>query len=347
MKRMLKKIGKIFIKLQQKQEKDIRQTVLLVDGIFMLPNNLVLIIRGVQKRFTNARIAVLTFKEKKQFIAENFPDIEIIIPTEKKKARKYPLAAQLFLLLIRRRFSFVILSSLDISILMASLVFSRCPVFLHNRWLEWYKIRYKTILDVLLRARSADNKNNIKRIWGIKDRIKSLGRFFVILCNVTDTDVTNPVLVVDNGYTDIGHVSTAVRKSMANILNPDITVLTFSLRKHYFIDMFPQAKVICADDIVYKYALAMHMLRLRKYRFTHVVLTTLDISPIIITLLFMGNKVLLYNKWHEWWALKFRGPFDYIRVIVYFLITVLIFIYLFITSSFILIKTWLRSGRCK
>ena len=346
MKRILKKIGRVFISLEQKQEKDIRQTILLVDGIFMLPNNFVLIIKGVQKRFKNAQLIVFTFKEKKQFIAENFPGIEIIVPGEKKKVNRYPLAAQLFWLVIRKRFNFVVVSSLDISILMVSLIFAGCPVLLHNRWLEWYRIRYRTILDVLLMVRSADNRNPIKRNRGIKDTIKSLGRLYVILCNITDTDIINPVLVVDNGYTDIGHVSTAVRRVTENILNPDITVLTFSLRKHYFVDMFPQAKVICADDISHNYALAIHLWRLRKSKFTYVILTTLDISPILAGLLLLRDRVLLYNRWHEWWALRFRSPFSYIKVILHFLVMVPVFIYLLITGSFILIKTSLRSQRC-
>ena len=130
------------------------------------------------------------------------------------------------------------MSSLDISLLFVALVFLRKPVFLHNRWLEWYRIRFRTLGDVLRGIKSADiNHRKLNR--GLKNALKSFGRFFVILVNVKEEDIKHPVLVEDNGYTDIGHVSTAVRKAGESFINPDITVLTFKAREHYFANMFP------------------------------------------------------------------------------------------------------------
>ena len=77
MKRFFKKTGRFFFDLKQKNEKEIRQSILLVDGNFILLNNLALIIKDVREKFKNANLTVLTFKDKEGFIRDNFPDVEI------------------------------------------------------------------------------------------------------------------------------------------------------------------------------------------------------------------------------------------------------------------------------
>ena len=49
MKELLKQIGKSLVIMRQEREGDIRQSVLLVDGSFILPNNFVLIIKGLRE----------------------------------------------------------------------------------------------------------------------------------------------------------------------------------------------------------------------------------------------------------------------------------------------------------
>lgn len=340
MKKFLKKIGKFFLVLRQVDEKDIRQTILLVDGSFILPNNFALIIKGVRERFKNADLTVLTFKDKEGFIKDNFPDIEIIVP--EGKIKKHQLAIGMFLLL-RRKFDFVVLSSLDISLVITSLIFAGCPVFLHNRWLEWYKIRKRTLSDVLRGTKSAD-RNLKKRARGIKGALKKLGRAFLILSDINWEDIRCRILVVDNGYTDIGHVLTAVRRTLENFINPDITILTFMSRRHYFVDMFSYMKIAVAEDSDKRHRLAMQMYRMRKDKFHYVVLTTLDVSPIAAALLSMKGHVLLYNRWHQWWSLGFRHVLEYFKEILIFLAKLPAFIYLLVTVTFILLRTGLRLG---
>ena len=175
MKKFLKKINKVFFELQQKNEEDIHQSILLIDGSFILPNNFVLIIKDIKEKFKNANLVVLAFKDKEELIKDNFPDIEIIVSENRIKPKGYQLFIRL-LLLLRRNFKFIVLSSLDISHALISLMFSRCPILLHNRYLEWYILRQRTLSDILRGTKSADrNRRRISK--GIKDIIKSFEGF--------------------------------------------------------------------------------------------------------------------------------------------------------------------------
>lgn len=340
MKKILKNIGSIFIVLSQKQEKDMRQTVLLVDGSFILPNNFALIIKNVKERFKNASITVLTFKDKENFIKDNFRDVEVITPGG-SITKRHQLAVKLFLLL-RRKYAFIVVSSLDISLILVTMFFSRQPVFLYNRWFEWYRIRCRTVLDTLLGVKSEDkNRRRINR--GFMDKLKSLGRFFIVLSQFDEDDIKQPLLIVDDGHGEIGYISTAVRKAKANFINPDISVITFPNRKHYFMEMVPQGNIVTVKYPDRRFSLAMQMYRMRKSVFSRIILTSLDIMPILVSFSFMHSEVFLYNKWHEWWNLAFRSPYGYIKGIFSLVYNFFIFIYLLIVSGYILLKIGMRS----
>lgn len=341
MKELLKNLGKFFVTLRQKYEKDLRQSILLIDGDFTLPNNnFGLIIQNVKKRFINAKLVVLASKDRKELIRNDFSDVEIIIPNSKNSLKGFQPAAQLFLLLLRRKFDFIVLPSPDIYLVLISLFFARCPVFLHNRWKEWYRLRQRTALDVLQGTRSADN-NRRRKNKGIKDTLKYLGRIFVILSHVEE-DMVCHILIEDNGYTEIGHIRTAVKRAREIFVNPDITILTFEERKRYFSDMLSDMKLFTAEEGNNRHRLARQMWRMRKIGFDRVVLTTLDISPVITSMLFIRTKVLLYNKWHQWWSLEIKNAQEYLKTILNFLIMVPVFIYLLILAIFILSRTRLR-----
>jgi hypothetical protein len=332
--------------LDQRQERDIRQGVLLVDGSSILHNNFALIIKGVKEKFKNANLSVLTFKDKEGFLRENFPDIEIIVPKDKGIINKYRLAIELFSLL-KREYSFIILSSLDISLVFVSIFFSRQPVFLYNRWFEWYRVRCRTFLDIILRVKSADkNRGKINR--GMRNVIKSIGRSFIILSNLYEEDISTHVLVADDGRGELGYITTAVRKAKANFINPDISVITFLGREHYFTGIIPAERVFAAKYPERKFSLAMQIYRMRKAGFSRIVLTNLDTSPILAAFLFIKADILLYNKWHEWWRLSFRTIYGYIKAMLDFLCATVIFMYLLVICGFILLRTafgLLLSGR--
>jgi hypothetical protein len=337
MKEILKKMGRIFMVLDQKEERDIRQGVLLVDGSSILHNNFALIIKGVKEKFKNANLSVLTFKDKEGFLKENFPDVEVIIPEDRGIISKYRLAIKLFSLL-RRKYSFIILSSLDISLVFVSIFFSRQPVFLHNRWFEWYRVRCRTFLDMILRAKSADN-NRRKINCGMQDTIKSIGRSFIILSNLYEEDISTRVLVADDGRGELGYITTAVKKAKADFINPNVSVITFPGREHYFTGIIPSERVFAAKDSENRFSLAMQIYRMRNNGFSRIVLINLDISPILAAFLFINADVLLYNRWHEWWRLSFRTIYGYIKAILGLLRAIVIFVYLLISCGFVLLRT--------
>jgi len=338
--RLLRRTGRIFVIFNQKEADDLRQSILLVDESSITANNFLLIINSAREKFKNANFTILTFPDRQEFIRDNFPDVKIIFPHHKLKFKRYQFVLKL-VFLVRGAFKIIILPSLDIYTVFVSLIFGRCPVFLNNRWLQWYRIKYRTVLDILLGVSSSDrSRRRINR--GIKDVLKKLGRIFVILTDINGRDTQFPVLIVDNGYTDIGHVSTAVRKVAKNFTNPFITVLTFAPRKHDFVSMFPHIDIVTVRNTHSRYGLAIEMYRMRKRGFNRIVLTTLDITPAVASLLFMGAEVFIYNRWHEWWRLSLRSLFGYLKAVWLILLMIPIALYLFLTACIILLRTAFR-----
>lgn len=340
MRRLLNKIGKIFIELNQKCEDDIRQSVLIVEGSLLLPNNFALIIKGAKKKFVNAKIVVLTFKDKAGFIKDNFPDVVTVVPEDSLKPKKYQLAIKLFYLL-RNRFDFIVLSSLDISLILVISLFARCPIYLHNRWMEWYRVRKTTLADLFRKPNKADkNRRRVDRT--LKDVLKSLGRFFVIICDFKEEDIGCRILIEDNGYTEVGHVLTAVRRAQELFINPDITILTFARRKQDFTYNFSDKKLVIIGENSHRYSLAMHMLKMHGQKIDYVILTALDTSTIIISCLFFKAKILLYNRWHQWWSLRFRNLFGYLKWVLVITAMIPVYLYLLVMSGIILARTAFR-----
>jgi hypothetical protein len=345
MKKILKSIGRIFMILTKTNEHDMRQSVLLIDGGFILPNNFALIIKGVKEKFQNAKLTILTFSEKKDFLTENFPDAEIIIPGDKGIIKKYRLAMKLFSLQLER-YSFIVLSSLDVSLVLIVMLFGRQPVFLYNRWFEWYRVRHRTFLDVFLGTRSADG-NRRKENRSMQEAIRSLGRSFMVLSSLREEDMATSALVIDDGRGDLGYITTAVKKSKIMFINPDISVMTFPGREHYFTGIVPEKKVIAVKNPYKKLNLVFGIYRAAKTKFNYVVLTNLDMVPIFASFLFMNSRVVLYNKWHEWWILSLRTMYGYVEAMLGLLRAMVIFAYLLIACGFVLLKTYfgLLSGR--
>lgn len=342
MKKLLKKIGKSLMVLKQRDERDIRQSLLLIDTSFILPNNFALILKGIKEKFKNAKISVLTFEDKKEFLRERFPDIEIVIADSKAKFKRVQPAIQLIKIL-GRHFDFIVLSSLDIIPIGFYLLFSKSTILLHNKWLEWYQLRLRTFADILKGRRSAD-RNLRKRNEGIKDFLKSLGRKFVILQNVPEENIKSHVLIVDNGYTAIDHILTAVRRTTEILVNPDIIILTFAQRQNYFREEFSGVRIVLMGQSLKDRlsALARQMYDMRRYRLSYIILTSLDILPSAFALEIPAVKVMLYNRWNQWWVLKFKNLKDYAKDLIKLIWTVPVGIYLVIVSGFILLRTFVR-----
>jgi hypothetical protein len=150
------------------------------------------------------------------------------------------------------------------------------------------------------------------------------------------------ILIEDNGYTEIGHISAVVERAEKIFVNPDITILTFQERKHYFMKAFAQTKVEAVEqNKIYNFAKQMY--RMRKIRFDCIILTALDILPVTVALGCTCAKVLLYNQWHQWWSLELRNVKGYLKGILKAILNIPTAIYLLIVSGFILLRTFVRA----
>jgi len=337
-----RKIGRSFIELNQADESEMRQRVLLVDGSFILPNNFTLIIRGVRERFPSARITVLTFFEKRDFLKERFPDIEIVIPGKWIRGSNRQLLFGLISQL-RRKFNFVVLSSLDISLLPAAVMLNNRPLLLHNRWHEWYRISQRTLWQVLSRAKDAD-RNRRRSDRGIKDIIKSFGRMFVILSDINEDELKPRVLLVDNGYTDKGHIADAVGSAKKIFTKAEITLVTFDSRMDCLGEAAVGLNIVSAGDGRARYGLAGKMRRLSKQKPDYLILTALDRSLVFAAFLFFKAKVVLYNRWRQWWSLRIKGPLAYLKKICVMIFSIPLLLYLFVVSTFIILRMHLRAA---
>jgi len=55
-------------------------------------------------------------------------------------------------------------------------------------------------------------------------------------------------------------------------------------------------------------------------------------------MLFMKGRVLLFNRWQQWWSLKPKSMRGYLMVIPQFIFNIIIFAYLLISVSWIFLK---------
>jgi len=335
----LKKIGKTFFRIKQKDPGQIRQAVLLVEGGFILPNNFVLIVRNVKEKFQNARITVLTFEERVTLLREYFPEIEFITPRSKNK--RFGLYMELWKT-ISRKFDFIVLSALDIVPLILSLGCAKARVLLHNRWFEWYQVRQRTAGDVLRGVRSTDSQRRNKN-YSLKDILKSIGRLFVLVRHLNDdTEIATDILMLDNGYTPVDHLLAAIRSCEETFIKPKITLITFQARQQCIIDHFPKVRLYTAGEKANSAALVGQLFGLRNQRFNTILLTTLDMMPIVFAKGFTTANVLLYNQWHQWWGIELKDMKEYLVDVFRFLILIPVMAYLLVASGIILLRTFIR-----
>lgn len=150
----------------------------------------------------------------------------------------------------------------------------------------------------------------------MKRILRNIGRIFVILTHEDDKLLKRSVLIVDNGYSPYEHLRSTVIQTQLMIAGSDISILTLEHRKESLGKDFPNLKIICPNKQIKfkKYQLAIQMFKLRKKCYNFVVLMSLDKTPLMVSLLFMGSHALLYNRWNEWYLLRFRNIWEYIAL---------------------------------
>ena len=142
----------------------------------------------------------------------------------------------------------------------------------------------------------------------IRKIIKRIGKSFFNLRQENERVIGQSVLIVDNGYSWLGHVDSAIKRIQNYFPKAEISVLTFSERKSNLEKDFPSVKFILPSQrvILKRYQIALQMLKIGKKRYDFIVLFSLDTTPLIVALIFFKSKVVLYNQWGQWWSLRFR-----------------------------------------
>ncbi len=335
----IKEIGKLFFALRQEDERIIGQSVLVVDNGYSWMGHLNSAIEKVRDYFPKAEISVLTFPKRKSVLQEEFPGLKFILPSEKLKPKRYQIALQM-LMMRKKKYDFIILFSLDITPLVVSVLFFESWVVLYNQWGQWWSLRLRNVIQTF---KITYIKKKIR--FNFKNLLKRIGLFFILLQRDDEKALKRSILIIDNGYALFGQIAYPIQQVKDYLPCAKISVLALEQRKDLK-DNFPELEFIKAGRCaIKKYSIARHMLRLRRNRYDYIVLLSLDITPIIISTLFMNSKVILCNRWHQWWSLKPKSIREYLAIIPKFIYNIIIFIYLLISVLWIFLKRSLNVFR--
>lgn len=339
MKKVFKKIGKFFIGLTPEDKQILSQSILVVDNGYSWLGHLGFAIMRIRNNFPRAKITVLTLTKRKSSLQKDFPELKFILPSQKIKPRRYQIALQM-LQLRKEKYDFIILVSLDISPIVVSLLFLKAKVILYNQWGQWWSLKLREINEIF---KVAYIKKKTK--FSFKNFLKKVGLFFVLLERKDEEALRHSILIVDNGYALFGQIDYAIQQIREALPLSRISILGLEQREQLK-DKFPDFEYITSGQcIIRKYRLARHIFRLRKKRYNYIILLFLDITPIIVSILFMKSKVLLHNQWYQWWLLKPKPIKSYLMVIPLFIINIIIFAYLLISTSWIFLKTLFNTVR--
>lgn len=143
----------------------------------------------------------------------------------------------------------------------------------------------------------------------IKKTIKRVGKFFVNLKQEDEKTMRQSILIVDNGYTSITDIGYGIQTVSEYFPKADIIILSLvEQRRLHLQNQFPLAQFINPAFGLWpqRYLIALQMLLIRKKDFDFILLFSLDITPIIVSLILTKSQVVLYNKWRQWWSLRLR-----------------------------------------
>jgi len=328
-KKLIKRLGKFFIVLKEKDRNAVKQAVLIVDNGYSSFEHVFSGIKGIKSHFPQAELLVIALEHRRGIIEKEFCNLGFVIPTRQLYLKRYRIALQM-LRMRRRRFDFILLFSLDLSPLIVSLFLVNSRAVLYNQWGQWWFIRLRNISE-LFKITYAER---IKK-FSFKSLFKKIGLFFVLLQQNDTNLLKHSVLIVDNGYASYQQIYCSIERTKESLPQARITVLT---SREELKNKFPALELIEPEDFIFKkYRIANAMLSLNN-RYDYVILLSLDITPLFVSFLFMNNEVLLYNKWHQWWSLKPKPLKQYVMVIPRFIFNSILFIYLLISVFWIFLK---------
>ena len=322
----------LFFNLRQEKEGILGQSVLIIDNGYSWLGQLSSAIERIRNYFPKAEISVLTFEQRRYNLQRDFPTLQFILPSQRLKPKRYQVALQM-LKMRKKRYDFITLLSLDVTPLIAALIFLKSKVALYNQWGQWWSLSLRNVSEFF--KTSYIRK---RRKFTFKNLLKKIGLFFVLLQREDIEALRHSILVVDNGYALSEQIGCALQQIRESLPGAKVSVVAFEERKQLK-DNFPELEIIQSGKcIIERYRIARHMFRLRRNRYDYIIPLSLDITPILVSILFMKDKVLLYNQWHQWWSVKPKSIKGYLTVLPRFIFNIIIFAYLLISVSWIFLK---------
>lgn len=173
----------------------------------------------------------------------------------------------------------------------------------------------------------------------IQERVKKIGRNLMKLNQTGQPQMpAGRILIVDNGYASYRHLELTIERTLQYADRDSVSLITFEHRKGFIASRFGQLDIVTpAGPRIRRYEIASLMLRCRRLGFRQIIILSLDITPILVSLLFAKSSLLLYNRWEQWWELKRPGINDGIAFMARSMTNLLIFAYLVLV--FLLIRT--------
>jgi ADP-heptose:LPS heptosyltransferase len=331
-KKIIKRMGRSIFFLKQADDSVIMQSILIVDNGYSHLAGMRIAIRKIQNYFPGSKISVLTLAYRSSVLQNEFPELEFIICSQKLNPHRYRIALQL-LFLRKQNFDYILNFSLDLSPLIVQLCLFKSKIILYNQWGQWCSLRLRKVSEVF---KVAYNKQRSKN--NFKDFLKRIGLFLVLLIPDDAQALSQNILIADDSLVG-GQLIFALRRIKEHLPFARVTILTSSKRDEIK-DELAVVRVIKSDEFWFKkYRIARHMLKLRKNNYDYVILFSLDITPVIVSVLLMQAEVLLNNRWHQWWRVNFKPAKYYFilipRLVLNLIIQVVIFIYLLISVAWI------------
>lgn len=331
-KKQMKRMGKAIIDLKQHNEAIIKQSALVVDNGYCWIGQLASGVAAFKEYFPKADLSVLTSFERKASLEKEFSGLGFISPSERLWPRRYRIVLQM-LMLRKKKYDFVVLTSLDMTPLIAALFFFDAKVVLYNQWGQWWSLRFRRISETF-----KSTYDRRRAGFSVKGLLKKIGLFFIIVQRKDEDLFRHSVLVVDNGYTSFDHLLSVIGRTKECLSGARISILGSEERKRLK-DKYSDIEIIYPRKVLFKkYLVARNMFRLRKNKYDYIILLSLDITPIIVSMLFMKGRVILFNRWQQWWSFKPRSIGGYLKVIPLFILNIIIFIYLLISVSWIFLR---------
>jgi hypothetical protein len=335
LKSKLKGLGRFFTILERRDEVHIKQSILIVDSDRSRLVDLNAAIQRIREYFPQAKISVLTYESRISDLEKSFSGLKFILISKKFWPKRYRITLKL-LTFARSKFDLVALLSLDIVPLLVSLAINNSRVILYNQWGEWYSLKLRDISEIF---ESSYSKPKAK--FDIVNILRKIGLFFVLVKHDNENTLKESVLIVDNGYASHSQAECTVIRVKESLPYASVSMLGFEKSKQLKI-RYPNLEFIKPYSFIIKeWSIARHLIRLKGANYKYIVLLSLDIAPIFTSLLFLDSKLLLHNKWGQWWGIGLRPAKSYLiavpRFILGTLLNIVVLVYLLINISWVLL----------